>query len=113
MADIPVRRPTFDPTFNLGHVLTMLVIGIGVIGSVITLKDGLREGLAEIRTENKVQDQRIEALGKDMLRTQSEDSSFRSEVRQSLTQLTGSLADLRVKLVEAQQEMKQPSPARR
>lgn len=95
------RKPRFDPTFNLGHVLTMAVIALGVIGSVITLKDGLKEGLLEMRAENKVQDTRIEALGKEATRTASEDVTFRSEVRQSLTQLSGAIADLRVQIANA------------
>lgn len=90
------RKPRFDPTFNLGHLMTATVIVLGVVGSVIALKDGLKEGLSEMRTENKVQDQRIEALSKESLRSQQEDVTFRSEVRQSLTQLSGSIADLRV-----------------
>lgn len=90
------RRPTFDPTFNLGHLLTATVIVLGLIGGVITMKDGLRDGLAEMRSDNKVQDSRIEGVAREVARSQTEDVTFRSEVRQSLTQLSGAIADLRV-----------------
>lgn len=99
--DSAPRKPMFEPTFNIGHLMTGAIIILGVVGSVLTLKDGLTQGLAEMRTENKVQDQRIEGLQKDYLRTQNEDVTFRSEVRQSLTQLSTAVQDLRVKIVEA------------
>lgn len=95
------KRKTFDPTFNLGHLLTVFVIIVGVFGSVITLKDGLKDGLAEMRSENKVQDQRIDAMTKENTRLQAEDVAFRTEVRQSLTNLSSAIADLRVQLANA------------
>lgn len=98
------RRIAFDPTFNVGHLMTIAVIIMGVVGSVVTLKDGLREGLSEIRSENRVQDQRIDTMAKEQLRTQQEDATFRSEVRQSLTQLSGAIADLRVTIATGSKE---------
>lgn len=31
------NRPRYDPTINLGHILTMLTIAIGGIGAVVTV----------------------------------------------------------------------------
>ena len=86
----------FDPTFNLGHVLTVTVIIAGVGGGVLALRDSLQQGIIGLAAENKMQDQRLEATSKELTRSQAEDAAFRAEIRQSLTQLSAAISDLRV-----------------
>lgn len=86
------KKPRFDPVFNYGHILQASVLVIAMAVAILQFRDSV----AELKTEQRMLDQRIDNVVADIKRTQQEDQAFRSEVRNSLTGLANSVADLRV-----------------
>lgn len=105
MADIPEngrpRRVRFNSEFNIGHVLTVVAIVGTIGGAVVVVKDDLRSTMSELKTEQRLLDGRIEHVVSEVGRNHAEEQTFRSEVRSTLTQLSGAVADLRVGIAQA------------
>lgn len=91
------RKPRFNPEINYGHLLQAAVVVGGMIFAVVQF----RESVSALRGEQRVLEQRMENIISDVKRTQQEEQTFRSEMRQMMTSQTNSIADLRVQIERA------------
>lgn len=102
-----VRR-YFDFTLNISHI----IVGLGMLatlgGFALALRDDVREAggelkatVAELRNDNKLQDQTILQLRSDAAAAKAEESNFRSEMRQAVTELQKLLTDIRIQAAAA------------
>lgn len=85
-------KPRFDKVLNYGHVLQAVVLLMGIAIALIQFRDSV----ADLKSEQRMLDARIENVMADVKRTQQEEQAFRAEIRSTLTILTNSVADLRV-----------------
>lgn len=91
------KKPRFDPVLNYGHVLTAMTIAVGIAIGIVQFRDSV----SELKAEQRLLDARIDNVVKDVTRSQSEEQNFRTEVRSTLTIMTGGIADLRVQVERA------------
>ncbi len=90
-----------NPELSVGNLAIIGTLIVSIVGAVIAVKDDMRAGItkvetmvSEVRSENRLQDQRADMIERNLSRSQADDATFRSEVRQSLTTLSGDLAKL-------------------
>ena len=91
----------FNAELNLGHVGIAISVAVTAALSVMTIKEDLRAAItkvesavSDVKSENKLQDQRLDLLTRDLTKSQTDDVAFRTEVRQSLTTLSSDLSKL-------------------
>jgi uncharacterized protein YlxW (UPF0749 family) len=103
MSDGDGKRMAFDWTINLSHI----GFAVGLVGTVVlfvwSLRDevrqagvDLRQMVVELRSENKIQDQIIQQNSAAASSNKAEETTFRSEMRQSVAELSKLLTDIRI-----------------
>jgi uncharacterized membrane protein YgaE (UPF0421/DUF939 family) len=98
------RQPRlFDWTINLSHLGIITGGLVVIIVFVLSIRDELRQTsadlrqiVAEIRSENKLQDQTIGQLRLEALSSKADETAFRSDIRQNLNELAKILTDIRI-----------------
>lgn len=98
VAPVPIPNRWFDFTVNMSVMIGVLVaIGAFVLSmrdDIRTASTDLKQVVSDLHNENKMQDQSIVQIRTDAANNKSEESNFRSEMRQSVTELQKLLTDI-------------------
>lgn len=87
---------SFNKEISLGNLMSAAVMLVTATIFILTIKNTSQLEMAELRAEMKVYSTKLEQLNRDFTQYKSETANYNTEVRQTLSQVSAQIADMRV-----------------